>query len=36
MSKPYILYGAEVSLYSGKTRAYLRYKGIPTKSGWPR
>jgi len=29
MSKPYILYGAEVSLYSGKTRAYLRYKGIP-------
>ncbi|MBA3487226.1 MAG: glutathione S-transferase [Lysobacter sp.] len=26
---PYILYGAEVSLYSGKTRAYLRYKNIP-------
>lgn len=25
----YILYGAEVSLYTGKARAYLRYKGIP-------
>lgn len=25
----YILYGAEVSLYSGKARAYLRYKNIP-------
>lgn len=24
----YIHYGAEVSLFSGKTRAYLRYKGI--------
>lgn len=29
MSEPFILYGAEVSLYSGKTRAYLRYKGAP-------
>lgn len=29
MSEPFILYGADVSLYSGKTRAYLRYKGIP-------
>jgi glutathione S-transferase len=30
MNKPtYIHYGAEVSLFSGKTRAYLRYKGIP-------
>src|SRR3546814_15696176 len=29
MSQPHILYGAEVSLYSGKTRAYLRYKAIP-------
>ncbi|MCB9598113.1 MAG: glutathione S-transferase [Sandaracinaceae bacterium] len=25
----YLHYGTEVSLYSGKTRAYLRYKGIP-------
>lgn len=24
----YILYGAEFSLYSGKARAYLRYKGV--------
>ena len=29
MSQPYIFYGAEVSLYSGKVRAYLRYKAIP-------
>jgi glutathione S-transferase len=29
MSQPYIFYGAEISLYSGKVRAYLRYKGIP-------
>ena len=28
MSK-YILYGTEFSLYSGKARAYLRYKNIP-------
>ncbi len=28
MSK-YKLYGTEVSLYTGKARAYLRYKGIP-------
>ena len=25
----YTLYGAEISYYSGKIRAYLRYKGIP-------
>ncbi len=25
------LFGTEVSLYTGKTRAYLRYKGIPFK-----
>lgn len=25
----YILYGAQVSLYTGKVRAYLRFKGIP-------
>jgi glutathione S-transferase len=29
MTEPYILYGTELSLYSGKTRAYLRYKAIP-------
>jgi len=29
VKKPYLFYGAEVSLYSGKTRAYLRYKNIP-------
>ncbi len=29
MSKPYKLYGAEFSLYSGKARSYLRKKGIP-------
>ena len=28
MSKPYKLYGAEFSLYSGKARSYLRKKGI--------
>ena len=28
-SDDYILYGAEFSLYSGKARAYLRYKGLP-------
>ncbi|MFK7930418.1 MAG: glutathione S-transferase family protein [Myxococcota bacterium] len=27
--KPVTLYAAQVSLYSGKTRSYLRYKGIP-------
>ena len=27
--RDYVLYGAEVSLYSGKARAYLRYKNIP-------
>lgn len=29
MTKQYIQYGAEVSLFSGKTRAYMRYKNIP-------
>ena len=29
MPQRYILYGWQLSLYSGKTRAYLRYKGIP-------
>lgn len=28
MSQPYILYAWPLSYYSGKTRAYLRYKGI--------
>lgn len=28
-SDDYVLYGAEFSLYSGKARSYLRYKGIP-------
>jgi glutathione S-transferase len=27
----YTLYGTEFSLYTGKARAYLRYKGIPYK-----
>ncbi|MFT5283418.1 MAG: glutathione S-transferase [Yoonia sp.] len=29
MSQQYTLYGAPVSLYTGKTRAYLRFKQIP-------
>jgi glutathione S-transferase len=29
MAEPHKLYGMEVSLYTGKIRAYLRYKGIP-------
>ena len=29
MSTPYTLYGAELSLYTGKIRSYLRYKNIP-------
>jgi len=29
ISTPYKLYGAEVSLFSGKARAYLRFKNIP-------
>ncbi|WP_404364175.1 glutathione S-transferase family protein [Marinobacter sp.] len=28
-SAPYTLYGTEFSLYTGKVRAYLEYKGIP-------
>jgi glutathione S-transferase len=31
MSKLYTLYGAKMSLYTGKTRAYLQYKQIPFK-----
>ena len=29
MSKPYILHGWHLSYFAGKTRAYLRYKGVP-------
>lgn len=29
MSKPYVLHGWHLSFFSGKTRAYLRYKGVP-------
>jgi glutathione S-transferase len=29
MTRPYILYGAYASFYTGKTRSYLRKKGIP-------
>ena len=29
MTPAYTFYGAELSLYSGKLRAYLRFKGIP-------
>lgn len=29
MTRPYVHYAWQLSLYSGKTRAYLRYKGIP-------
>ncbi|MGH8453292.1 MAG: glutathione S-transferase family protein [Nevskiales bacterium] len=29
MSKPYVLYAWHLSYFSGKTRCYLRYKGIP-------
>lgn len=29
MNKPYLHYAWDLSFYSGKTRAYLRYKGIP-------
>ena len=29
MDQKHILYGTEFSLYTGKVRAYLRYKGIP-------
>lgn len=28
MSEPYTLYGGELSLYTGKARAYLRFKGL--------
>lgn len=29
MRKPYILHGWHLSYFAGKTRAYLRYKGLP-------
>lgn len=29
MSKPYVLHGWHLSYFSGKTRAYLRYKNVP-------
>ncbi len=29
MERTYILYGAEISYFSGKVRAYLRWKGLP-------
>lgn len=29
MSKPYVLHGWHLSFFSGKTRALLRYKGVP-------
>ncbi|MGH6630276.1 MAG: glutathione S-transferase family protein, partial [Burkholderiales bacterium] len=28
-NKPYVLYAWHLSYFSGKTRCYLRYKGIP-------
>lgn len=35
MAEPYIHYADEVSLYSGKTRAYLRYKNISFREVTP-
>jgi glutathione S-transferase len=29
MDKPYVMHGWHLSYFSGKTRAYLRYKGVP-------
>lgn len=29
MSKPFVLYGWQLSYFTGKTRCYLRYKGVP-------
>lgn len=29
MSRPYVMHGWHLSFFSGKTRAYLRYKGVP-------
>ena len=29
MSQPYVLHGWQLSYFSGKTRAYLRYKNVP-------
>lgn len=29
MNKPYVMYGWHLSYFSGKTRAYLRYKRVP-------
>ena len=28
MAAEYLLYGAQLSLYTGKARAYMRYKGL--------
>ena len=28
MTAEYLLYGAQLSLYTGKARAYMRYKGL--------
>jgi len=33
--RDYLHYATEVSLYSGKTRAYLRYKGVPFREITP-
>ena len=29
MTKPYVLYGMPVSMFTGKARAYLRKRGVP-------
>ena len=29
MSRPYVLHGWHLSYFTGKTRAYLRYKNVP-------
>lgn len=36
MTQGYELYGAEVSYFTGKVRAYLRYKRIPFRKCWRR
>jgi glutathione S-transferase len=36
VSAPFVLHGWQLSLYSGKARAYLRYKGIPHVEKPPR
>lgn len=35
MTGTYTLYGMDISLYSGKARAYLRYKGVPLREVFP-